>query len=120
MLVRVYEGKNHNVTKGKDGWLYGATKYPTLYAVMIAIRGQKEYPGQLDDQSGERKKNRVMSSMSAPRFFALEKPQKLKTTKVAKKKAVKKKVTKKKTTKKKAVKKKVVKKKARKKKATKK
>jgi hypothetical protein len=72
VLVKEHHGRTYQVTRRKEGWTLGKKVLPTLYAVQVEIAGVTEYPAQ-EENGKRRKKKRAMASMSAPRFFGLEK-----------------------------------------------
>lgn len=63
----------HKVKLLKQGWEYNGEIFPTLYATQMAITGGTQYPAQIADDGSRPDKTRKMASMSASRFFNLEK-----------------------------------------------
>ena len=72
-LTKEFQGETHTVQITQKGWKYKGELYPTLYTVMCAIKEPKEYPAQLTESGDRPAGKRTMASMSAPRFFGLEK-----------------------------------------------
>ncbi len=76
-LTRHFKGEEHRVQVEAGHYLYRGQKFPTLYAVTVAITGSREYPGQLitpksqDKDSIERYNPRKMSAWSSTRFWRL-------------------------------------------------
>jgi outer membrane biosynthesis protein TonB len=72
-LTKEFQGEKHQVQITQEGWKYKGTLYPTLYTVMCKIKEPKEYPAQLTEEGSRPEGTRTMASMSALRFFGLEK-----------------------------------------------
>lgn len=70
VLKRVYKGEEVKVRVRKDGYEWDGQIYGTLYAVVMAITGPREYLRQ--EFGGVRRDGtRTMSNWSAPKFFRL-------------------------------------------------
>lgn len=65
-VSREFGGVTHVATCREGFWEYGVEKYPTLYAVVVAIAGAKEYA------RADGRERRSMSNWSASRFFRLK------------------------------------------------
>lgn len=71
VLTRHWEGRAHLVVCREGYWEYDGERYPTLYSVVEAIAGGREYPAQM--RQGRRPEGtRRMAAWSARKFFDLD------------------------------------------------
>lgn len=71
-LQKTWRGKLYEVKVLPVGYQWKGQAYPTLYSVVMAITGEREYAKQTR-KGGRPTGKRIMSAWSAPRFFNLQK-----------------------------------------------
>lgn len=66
-VSREFHGVTYEALCCEGHWLFQGKQYPTLYTVVLAITGPREYP-----RSDGAQERRSMSNWSAARFFRLK------------------------------------------------